>query len=158
MTFPKTVIITNLRLPSDTQPNNGIFARSSSSRSRLSSAVARYSMSSSPPPTALKHCSKPWCKKTVPNGSKFYKACDSCREHDKLNQKARRAALKAGGLQKKVNKRKRAASTSSGGDGSHTLTETTTSDEEQDTTANKTSDTESSGDEGYKPRMVRIHF
>lgn len=115
-------------------------------------------MSSSPPPTALKHCSKPWCIKTVPNGSKFYKACDSCREHDKLNQKARRAALKAGGLQKKVNKRKRAASTSSGGDGSHTLTETTTSDEEQDTTANKTSDTESSGDEGYKPRMPVQEF
>ena len=66
--------------------------------------------------------------------------------------------MKADGLQKKVNKWKRAASASSGRDGSHTLTETTTSNEEQDMTANKTSDTESSGNEGYKPQIVRIHF
>src|SRR6266571_1743140 len=35
----------------------------------------------------IKECSKPWCKKTFPSGSQN-KTCDSCRQHDRDNQKA----------------------------------------------------------------------
>lgn len=56
-----------------------------------------------------KECSKPWCKKRLPFESQ-YKTCDSCRQHDRDNQKARRGRQKVTDKNQKVAGQKRAHS------------------------------------------------
>jgi hypothetical protein len=59
----------------------------------------------------IKQCSKPWCKKTFSSDSQN-KTCDSCRQHDRDNQKARRQRKKASEEKKEVVGQKHARNTS----------------------------------------------
>lgn len=100
----------------------------------------------------LATCAKPWCKKEVPRDGR-HKACNSCREHDRLNQRKRRLAIKSGGIEKIGHKRKRTTSLSSVEDRPSTRNRPDSRSKND-----KQSEPDSSDDEkSYKPNIVSFY-
>ena len=103
MTFPKNRIITNLSMLNQTTTKQHVH------KHMLHYLKLRGHSSAS---MMLTNCAKPWCKKKVPSNGK-HKACQSCQEHDRLNQKARHVTIKSKQVQNNGSKRKRTESISS---------------------------------------------